>query len=302
MKLPEPHGDKLQALLRNSKLPAKERQRVGAAHDRYKAWARDLGAIDHGPGMVQAAVRLLNDYRNFLDLELVFDSEDDFLYRQKGQLKIDNTVIEEFLPRLVRLGFPNLSRDFSLGPNTCFSALYFTSSAGAGSQSPGAQVRRKNQDFSLSRKLFLRASFHQDHSAGVDHAEANLGYLCAECKTNLDKTMFQEASATAHDLKVAMPGARYLLLCEWLDMPPLNTAGTDVDEVLILRKAKRLGSQVRAHFATSGGRRANRAVFADHLMAHPFATDVFERFLAHVGALLEERDPDESLALERGYF
>jgi hypothetical protein len=45
---------------------------------------------------------LLNQYRLFIYVELVFDSPQDFLYRQKGQLKLDNSVIEEFLPHLVR--------------------------------------------------------------------------------------------------------------------------------------------------------------------------------------------------------
>ena len=41
-------------------------------------------------------------YRKYyIDVDLIFDSPEDFLYRQKGQLKLDNTVIEEFLPIFV---------------------------------------------------------------------------------------------------------------------------------------------------------------------------------------------------------
>src|SRR2546422_2143690 len=43
-------------------------------------------------------VELLNEYRLWVDVEVVFDSPDDFLYRQKGQLKLDSSIIEEFLP------------------------------------------------------------------------------------------------------------------------------------------------------------------------------------------------------------
>lgn len=49
-------------------------------------------------------------------------------------------------------------------------------------------------------------------------AETHIAYVAAECKTNLDKTMFQEAAATALDVKSAVPGANYYLLCEWLDI------------------------------------------------------------------------------------
>jgi hypothetical protein len=47
--------------------------------------------------------------------------------------------------------------------------------------------------------------------------------VVSECKTNLDKTMFQGACATAHDVKSSVSGARYYLLAEWLDMTPVST-------------------------------------------------------------------------------
>jgi hypothetical protein len=300
--LPTPHGDKLQALLQNDKLPNGDRARIEQAVERYRAWLDALSRIPTGNGGVAEAVRLLKDYRLFLDLDVVFDSQDDFLYRQKGQLKLDNTVIEEFLPHLVSRAFPDISSGFSIGPHSCFAALYFTSTVRTAMNSPGAQARTKDQDFTISKRLYLRASFHPDHAEAVDSLEANLGYLCAECKTNLDKTMFQEACATAHDVKTAVPGAKYLLLCEWLDMTPISTAGTDVDEVLILRKARRLGSQVRSAFATREGRISRREDYAKYLADHPFAPGVFERFLSHVRALLEDRDPAEGDVLGRGYF
>ncbi len=302
MIMPTPHGDKLKALLQNEKLPNSDRTRIDKALERYHDWIEALRCLPTGNSGIAEAVRLLNDYRLFLDLDVVFDSEDDFLYRQKGQLKLDSTVIEEFLPHLVSRAFPDISESFSIGPHSCFAALYFTSTIRTSFGSPGAQVRTKNQDFTISKRLYLRASFHPDRAEEVDTLEANLGYLCAECKTNLDKTMFQEACATAHDLKTAVPGAKYLLLCEWLDMTPISTAGTDIDEVLILRKAKRLGAQIRSAFATREGRISRRADFAKHLADHPFATEVFERFLTHIRVLLEDRDPDEDDVLVRGYF
>jgi hypothetical protein len=300
--LPTPHGDKLEALLQNEKLPAADHERIERAVVRYRGWRDSLTRLPAGVDALPEAVRLLNEYRSFLDLEVVFDSADDFLYRQKGQLKLDNTVIEEFLPHLVSRIFPEVSSAFSVGPQSCFAALYFTSTIRTAAGSPGARTRTKDQDFTISKRLYLTASFNPEDVETVDRLEANLGYLCAECKTNLDKTMFQEACATAHDVKTAVPGAKYLLLCEWLDMTPISTSGTDVDEVLILRKAKRVGSQVRSAFATHVGRVAGRAEYARHLADHPFAIDVFQRFLTHVRGLLEDRDPDEGDVITRGYF
>jgi hypothetical protein len=130
----------------------------------------------------------------------------------------------------------------------------------------------------------------------------NLGGACPECKTNLDKTMFQEACATAHDVKSAVSGARYYLLCEWLDMAPVSTAATDVDEVIILRKSKRVGSNVRANFGSVKGRKAYRAQYIQHLTDNPLRVEMFQRFLGHVRGLLQSEAPVESDVLSKGYF
>lgn len=74
MTLPTPHGDKLDALLQNDKLPNGDRARIGKAVKRYRAWLAALSRIPTGNGGVAEAVRLLNEYRLFLDLEVVFDS------------------------------------------------------------------------------------------------------------------------------------------------------------------------------------------------------------------------------------
>ena len=42
MSYPTPHGDKLQALLRNDKLPEDDQIRVRAAIDRYEAWITEI--------------------------------------------------------------------------------------------------------------------------------------------------------------------------------------------------------------------------------------------------------------------
>ena len=102
MNYPTPHGDKLKALLQNTKLPSADVLRVEAAINKYDEWVVEVEtASGNGLQCVEALTLSLNQYKNYIDLELIFDSKDDFLHRQKGQLKLDNTILEEFLPRLV---------------------------------------------------------------------------------------------------------------------------------------------------------------------------------------------------------
>lgn len=131
-------------------------------------------------------------------------------------------------------------------------------------------------------------------------AETHIAYVAAECKTNLDKTMFQEAAATALDVKTAIPGAKYYLLCEWLDMTPISASTTAIDEIIILHKAKRLPSNIRVQFNTAAGRQRNRRVFTEYLEANPFSAETFSRFLNHIRKLVSDDTEDD--VLTRGYF
>ena len=304
MSYPTPHGDKLQALLRNDKLPANDQIRVRAAIDRYEAWITEIEKTEGvGEHLVEPLIALLNRYKVSIDLGLVFDSENDFLYRQKGQLKLDNTILEEFLPWLVGRVFSDrlTGSGVTLGPTNAFSQLRFDSDLFNATAGGGMTVRSKDHDFALARPLFLKASHNEDFSEPRE-ARTHLAYVAAEIKTNLDKTMFQEASATAYDLKLALPNSRYFLLCEWLDMTPISTAVTTIEEVIVPRKTRRLSANVRQYFSTVAGRVKNRNVFKQYLTKHPLAPDAFRRFLSHVERLFEDGDENEQKALERGWF
>ena len=54
-----------------------------------------------GNAKVTRLVELLNGYKRFIELDLIWNSSADFLFRQRGQIKLDNSIIEEFLPWLV---------------------------------------------------------------------------------------------------------------------------------------------------------------------------------------------------------
>jgi hypothetical protein len=114
--------------------------------------------------------------------------------------------------------------------------------------------------------------------------------------------MFQEATATAHDVKSALPGSKYFLLCEWLDMTPVSTAPTDIDEVLILRKSKRISSNIRKTFNSHAGRQEKSEWYKKFLMLNPFDDEVFLRFIGHIEALLSNEDPEEDSVLTDGFF
>jgi hypothetical protein len=131
--------------------------------------------------------------------------------------------------------------DLSFGPVSSFSALRFEETIRSVRGGGAMTIRSKDQDFAISRKLYIRTSHDPDFGDAAT-SETSLAYVATEIKTNLDKTMFQEAAATALDVKSVSPRSRYYLLCDWLDMTPVSTASTAIDEILILRRAKRIGA------------------------------------------------------------
>ncbi len=300
--LPTPHGDKLRALISNEKLPSDDRPHVRQAIEHYEKWLQEMSQVRGTCSeIIEQMISFLNIHKRHIEVDLIFDSDQDFLYRQKGQLKIDNTIIEEFLPILVTTALTSRIQgyDLSFGPATCFSGIRFESSITTPQTGGGMELREKDHDFAISRRLFIRTSHHSDFQESITE-ETHIAYIAAECKTNLDKTMFQEAAATALDIKSIVPGANYYLLCEWLDMTPINTNTTAIDEIIILRKAKRLPSNIRARFSTKDGRRQNKAMFIEYLESNPFSVETFARFLDHIRKMIG--DEEEGNVLARGYF
>ncbi len=299
------HGDKLRALAANAKLPDSDRELVLEQIRVYNEWTASMDSLSlAGSGLLSELVTLLNRYKKKVEHDLIFCSPNDFLYRQKGQLKLDNTILEEFLPRLFdkRL-VPGLRTlpSMECGSRGSFAGLSFENpflSLGNGA----VYIKKKDQDFSVGRKHIIRVSLPENESDMFEQ-EVHVSFFASEVKTNLDKTMFQEAAATAGELKRASPGSKYLLLCEWLDMAPINTRLTAIDEVIVLRKAKRLQSNIRESFSNAGERRKKAQWHSEFLDKHPLSRDGFERFVFHLNECFPEAKQDaEDIVLRRGYF
>lgn len=98
------HGEKIVAAIGSDKMPTSDIPRLKEALNKYDEWIKKLSEVNGETldEIISKMVSYLNEYKLYIDVNLIFDSEEDFLYRQKGQLKLDNTVIEEFIPILVK--------------------------------------------------------------------------------------------------------------------------------------------------------------------------------------------------------
>lgn len=302
--MPESRPDygKLIACLENPRLPNADKERLEEAIIKYHEWIDELESVERGRvDTVEKLVEITNKYKRFIELDLIFDSTENFLYRQKGQLKLDNTILEEFLPQLVFRSLRGIDESFELGPRNTFAGLSFLSSVGNPGKGGEPNIRTKNQDFILGKKLYLKTSFDSDFQ-NYKLIESHLGYVCAECKTNLDKTMFQEAVATSRDLKIAVPGSLYFLICEFLDMTPVSIISTQIDDVLIVRKMKRMSSNIRQEYRTPEARRIHRQQYVEFLDASKYYPDVFQRMINKIQTLIDDTSPSVDKVLNQGHF
>ncbi|MBW4600199.1 MAG: Bpu10I family restriction endonuclease [Calothrix sp. FI2-JRJ7] len=85
-------------------------------------------------------------------------------------------------------------------------------------------------------------------------------------------------------------------------MAPISSSLTAIDEVLILRKAKRLSSNISSAYSTTKGRQQNRENFFKYLDEYLFAPSVFLRFLCEVERMIGHDELDEEDVLSKGYF
>jgi hypothetical protein len=163
-------------------------------------------------------------------------------------------------------------------------------------------MKLKDQDFSVSKSHRIKIANDPADDSSFE-ATFSVSHFATEIKTNLDKTMFQEAAHTAAELKRAVPGARCILLCEFLDMTPITTKLTSIDEVIVLRKAKRLASNIRSEFSTAVGRQKARPAYVKYLDDNPLRLECFERFIHHLDECFPAKEEDkEDVVLDRGYF
>ena len=104
--------------------------------------------------------------------------------------------------------------------------------------------------------------------------------------------MFQECAGTASRLKQGCPLSKYYALVEYLDMKPEDVRLTDIDNVFLLRKAKRLPFEKRSIFEE----------VRDQHKDCPISFDVMKMFVTEMQEFISATWYDPEQALKRGSF
>ena len=301
----QPHKDRLIAAIHKEKIVAalgnpKAKDDIDLLNEAlaaYDSWIKKLTSLKStGEIRVKEMTALLNEYKDFLEVDLIASKSSAFLKRQKGQMKLDNSVMEEFLIHLVHpsviTNLPNF--ELEAGPQTAFMSLAFRpSNINNLNEKPEIIFKVKDQDFTIGKTIHYRfssdPSFNSKKTIG---GKFHLAVLSAECKVNYDKTMFQECAGTASRLKHGCPIAKYFALVEYLDMQPEDVRLTDIDNVFILRKANRLPFEKRSSLTEVKEQHKN----------FPISADVIWNFVNEIQSFIDASWYDPEEAIKRGSF
>lgn len=290
-----PHREKLLAAIKNPKAKA-DKSLLEEAFQQYETWSDKLTKLtSKGDKRVEEMTSLLNEYKDFLEVDLIAKRGSPFIKRQKGQMKLDNSIIEEFLIHLVSDDIlKGLPKGIETGSQTAFMSLTFRPSTIEGLvEQPEIVLKQKDQDFTIGKSIYYQFSPDEKFDKKVTaNGKLFLAVLAAEVKVNYDKTMFQECAGTASRLKQGCPLSKYYALVEYLDMKPEDVRLTDIDNVFLLRKAKRLPFEKRSIFEE----------VRDQHRDFPISSDVMKRFVKEMQDFISSTWYDPEQALNRGSF
>lgn len=242
------HGDNLE---QKEKHKTKYRDDVSVAYlaeirAKYNAWKTDnetlvgpLSKREEGDlDIIKKRVKLLNDYKDFLDQQHYAEKFD-------SRSNLHSSVLEEFMFYLFRDLVKGVSSSALIGKSHSFKDLFFRPQSYMQMVSqPHALIEIKDHDFAIGTSV--KADLKCNGSEIVETHQWDIPAVAVECKTYLDKTMLQDVSTAAEQLKQKNPNAMYIVVAEWLKLTEnVNLKKYKIDQVYVLRKQKNTDREFR---------------------------------------------------------
>lgn len=199
---------------------------------RYEAWKKAnetiVGPIaektDEDSDIIGRRVQLLNQYKDFLDQQHYAEKFD-------SRSNLHSSVLEEFMYYLFRDLVLSISRSALIGKSHSFKDIFFRASSYQEMvNKPHALIEIKDHDFAIG--IRVNATMKCRGAEVEELHKWDIPAVAVECKTYLDKTMLQDVSTAAEQLKQKNPNAMYIVVAEWLKLTDsVNLAKYKVDQI-----------------------------------------------------------------------
>jgi len=229
------HGDNIKDKISKGKNP-KNRILLIKIRSKYKHWNNENMKIT---GITKKdigkKVKLLNNYKHFIE-DAIYKKEKGRSQGFTSQSKLHSTVIEEFMYYLFK-NIPKLSnKHLYWGPKGAYTNLYFSPvNIDKFERDSSIIINVKNQDFSISKEIILKSKV--SNSDNWIEKELYVPIVSIECKTYLDKTMYEGSVSTAERIKKGNPYCIFLIATETYDVgKDVDPKYSSIDQIYILRK------------------------------------------------------------------
>lgn len=224
-------------------LSRKYLKQIRPVYDKWKADNLALKGPFEKPSamdrkIISARVSLLNKYKDFLDVQHYAEQFD-------SRSNLHSSVLEEFMYYLFRDMVSSLSKHALLGKSHTFKDIFFKADSYQDMlKQPSTFIEKKDHDFAIG--VSIDAKFRSKGQTTDVTETWDLPAAAIECKTYLDKTMLQDASTAAEQLKHRTPSALYIVVAEWLKLTEaVNLRKFKIDQIYVLRKQKNTDREFR---------------------------------------------------------
>lgn len=183
-------------------------------------------------------VKLLNKYKKFID-QPKFKKESGNKYGFTSQSQLHSSVIEEFMYYLFKDIGKLTNKHIYWGRTKAYTNLYFAPpSIDAFEESSNIVINVKNQDFSISKEVILKSRVSNNENWQKNKIYVPI--VSIECKTYLDKTMYEGSVSTADKIKKGNPYCIFLIVKETYEVSlDVDPKLSDIDQIYVLRKERR---------------------------------------------------------------
>ncbi len=232
------HGDNLEHKIRVEK-QNDNRKLLEEIKVRYLRWKdENLRITETTREDIKKKVKLLNDYKSFID-KPKFKKEAGNKFGFTSQSQLHSSVIEEFMYYLFKDIERLVNKHICWGRTQAYTNLYFAPpSIEAFENNSNIVINVKNQDFSISKEVILKSRV-----ANNENWQENKIYVpvvSIECKTYLDKTMYEGSVSTAEKIKKGNPYCIFLIVTETYEVSlEVDPKYSSIDQIYVLRKEKR---------------------------------------------------------------
>lgn len=228
------HGDNIEHKYREAK--SENKKLISEIRDKYLEWKeKNLKITGRSFSDIKTKVNLLNEYKNFIE-QPKFKKEKGNQFGFTSQSQLHSSALEEFMYYLFK-DIEKLSKKcINWGRTQAYTNLYFAP-ANIEQLEKGSNIiiNVKDQDFSISKEIALKSRVINGKTWQENKIYVPIASI--ECKTYLDKTMYEGSVATAEKIKRGNPYCLFLIVTETyevsLDVDPKYSL---IDQIYVLRK------------------------------------------------------------------